>query len=517
MEFPKQPGELKFRNFYHVIVCAVLLVLVLTIRWRILFDFCFLITDCDQLLLWDAANDMHKGIFHEPCFYGQSYNPLVEPLFAQPFIFLGMPLRYALPLVSWIFGLFPYLLFSWAFLKQKKYLTLAFTFAYMLWLPIEFHAIDSMPRGYVPACAFASIGIYLAMFTDKSSRFFWFGFMSLVAITISQNCVFLIVPVGIYLWLVHIKDLKFYLHVIAGLIVALPLPVYIYWFYHTHPANIVHLIEYTFGFDTFTDTLSEIQVYFNFLTPDAKNKLIVVTLGYILFAIVCFAKKNIKAGIAILCGLMILYFSFWFDKVEDGTDSLFFSSVRIFLGVPLVVIIFSYWTESSFKIKSYRGWQFSILSFLLVIGIICSSERNRYFKAKLYRPSSDTDVVSGKRVDSLIDYCNHLKVLCTENHTNLVILENLQVGADYMCPALNYPFKILRPSYERRTWDMKQEDTTIRTGFIYFPLYPDSLLMALPVNLDIKSTKDPTGFLINTHGRGVFDILKDMKVVVRPH
>jgi len=518
MEFPKQPGVLKFRSFYHIIVCAILFILVVNIRWRILYDFCFLITDCDQVLLWDAANDMHKGIFHEPCFYGQSYNPLVEPLFAQPFILLGMPLRYAMPLVSWIFGFIPYLLFAWAFIRQKKYISLAFTFAYLLWLPLEFHAIDSMPRGYVPACAFASIGIYFAMFTNRNSRFFWFGFLSIIAITVSQNCVFLIVPAGIYLWLYNIKNLKFYLHVIAGLLVALPLPLYIYWFYSTHPANIVHLIEYTFGFDTFKDTISEIQVYFNFLTPDVKNKLLVITLGYVLFAVACFAKRNVKAGIAILAGLAMLFFSFWFDKVEDGTDSLFFSSVRIFLGVPLALILFCYWTESSFKIKSYKGTlQFLVLTFLLVAGIICSSERNRYFQAKLYKPSSDTDVVSGKRVDSVVGYCNHLKVLCNDNHSSLVILENLQVAANYMCPALNYPFETLRPSYERRTWDMKQEDTTTRSNFIYFPLYPDSFLMALPSRLDFRQTKDPKGFLINTHGQKVFAILKELKVVIRTH
>ena len=518
MEFTKNPGELKFRRFYPAIVCFILFILALNVRWRILYDFCFQITDCDQLLLWDAANDMHKGIFHEPCFYGQSYNPLVEPLFAQPFIFCGMPLRYAMPFVSWTFGFIPYLLFAWAFLKQKKYLSLAFTFAYMLWLPVEFHAIDSMPRGYVPACAFAAIGIYLAIFIKKESRFFWFSFLSIIAITVSQNCVFLIVPVGIYLWLDKIKNIKFYLHIIAGLMVAVPLPAYIYWFYHTHPSNIVHLIEYTFGFETFKDTLKEIQVYFNYLTPDAKNKLLVVTFGYIVFAAICLVKKNFKAGIAILGGLAMLYFSFWFDKVEDGTDTLFFSSVRIFLGVPLALIIFSYWAESSFIIKSYRGLlSFLILTFLLVVGIICSSERNRYFKSRLYRPICDTDVVSGRQVDSVVCYCNHLENLCQENHSTLVILENLQDAADYMCPALNYPIKTLRPSYERRTWDMKEEDTTNRPNFIYFPLYPDSLLMTLPAHIDLKSTKDPKGFLINTHGRKVFDILKDLKILVRPH
>src|ERR1700722_4145953 len=101
---------LKFRDFYPALVCFILFILALDIRWRVLYQYCFLITDCDQLLLWDAANDIHHGIFHEPCFYGQLYNPLVEPLLAQSFLFSGMPVRITLPLVSWLLGMFPYTL-----------------------------------------------------------------------------------------------------------------------------------------------------------------------------------------------------------------------------------------------------------------------------------------------------------------------------------------------------------------------------------------------------------------------
>ena len=166
----------KIVGIYPVLTCIVLFLLALNIRWRILYEFCLLITDSDQLILWDAANDMHHGIFHEPCFYGQSYNPLIEPLFAQPFLFFGMPLHLALPITSWILGFLPYLLLSLAFIKQKKYLSVAFIFAYMLWLPLQFHVIDSIPRGFVPACAFATIGVFVPLFADNKLRFFWFGF-----------------------------------------------------------------------------------------------------------------------------------------------------------------------------------------------------------------------------------------------------------------------------------------------------------------------------------------------------
>jgi len=517
MKSPTPLHKLKSSDIYPALICTLLFILALIVRWRVFYDFCLVFTDCDQLLLWDVANDMHHGIFHEPCFYGQSYNPLIEPLFAQVFLIFRMPLQVALPLISWIFGFFPYLLLGWAFFREKKYLSVAFTFVYLLWLPIEFQAIDSMPRGYVPASAFASIGVYMALFTQKKSRFFWFAFFSLFAFTVSQNCIFFIVPVALYLWLDHLKDFKYYVQTFVGIVAALPLPLFIYWFYNRHPEYIVHGIEYTFDFNTFKESLKQTDKIFNFLVAGHGFKLLIISLGFSIFALACFIKKNIKAGISIMGGLAVLYFSLWFDKAQDGTQSLFFSSIRMYLGVPVGIIIFSYWTESSFKIKSFRGaLEIISLTFLLAVGIVCSAERNWFFKDHLYNSADAEDIVSSQTTSGLEAYCSGLSVLCRNYHTDLIILNNNQAGAAYMCAAFNYPFEVLRPCYERRTWTLQHEDSTIRRDFIYLPANPDTVYK-FAAGIDLKPTYDATAFLITTRGRKVFDILKDLKEEVRAH
>jgi len=197
---------------------------------------------------------------------------------------------------------------------------------------------------------------------------------------------------------------------------------------------------------------------------------------------------------------------------------MFFSSVRIFLGVPVSFALFAYWAESSFKAISYNlFWKSVALTFFLAIGIICSSDRNRFFMDKLHKSYGDDDVVSVLPVKSYLQDCDNFNNLCKAYHTNLIILDAWPLGVNYMAPALNYKFKILSPRNERRTWDMQQEDTTIRQDFILLPQMPDSFGKTVHYGINIKSTYDPSAFLINTHGRKVFDILKDLDIKVVWH
>jgi len=154
--------QIKSRKLNPVSVVVILSIFLVFIRWRTLSDFCFKFSDNDQLVLWDAADDMRHGIFREPCFYGQAYNPLVEPLFALPLIFLRFPYRIALALISGLLGFLPYALLGWACFIRKQYIACGFACIFLLWLPIEFQVITSIPRGFIPSCAFASVGVYFA-------------------------------------------------------------------------------------------------------------------------------------------------------------------------------------------------------------------------------------------------------------------------------------------------------------------------------------------------------------------
>jgi hypothetical protein len=508
---------INFRKAFPYLVVLVLFLLALNIRWRTLYDFCFLFTDSDQLVLWCAANDMHHGIFHEPCFYGQAYSPLFEPLFVQPFIWMGLPFQIDLPLVSGILGLLPFLLIGWFLFKRKYLISAAFAFAYLLWLPVEFHVITSIPRGYITGTSFAAIGVVIALYSNNKYRFAWFAFFGALGLFTSENSFFLTLPVGVFIWIDQFKNRKFYIQGILGFMASLPLPALIYWFYRAHPSYNLHLIEFTFDSDTFFETIRNTDKYFNFFTPDQKFKFVTVLAFYLFFAALCFIRKNIKAGISILSGLLLFLFALSFDKSQDASDSPFYSAVRMFLGVPVSFIVFFGWIEESFSgLSSFKNIKQVALSILLIIGVISSLERNRFFHKHLYVPSNIDDIIVEDRVSHARFLCDQTYGLCKKYNCSLVIIDNRMIQVNYMMPALNYPVRTMIPSYERRTWIMQAEDSTIRDNFIYFAEDEDKT-EEIPSYVHYKKIGDGPAYLVQTDGRKVFAILNDMKVEIRKH
>jgi hypothetical protein len=191
----------------------------------------------------------------------------------------------------------------------------------------------------------------------------------------------------------------------------------------------------------------------------------------------------------------------------------------MFLGIPISFIIFSSWAEDAFKHNMlFMKSQLIILTILLSIGVISFSERNRYFIDNLYNSPNKTDIIVEDWVNDSKRLCDQAGEICRKNHSSLVVIDNWMVNLDYMAPALDYPYKTLVPSYERRTWEMKSENKTVRPNFIFLP--EDSLWMnnSLPHQVRFKKVSDdPLAYLVETDGRRVFDVLYDMNVAVRWH
>lgn len=84
-----------------------------------LVSFGFEFTGNDDLIFWQMAQDYSQGIFHEPFLYGQNYNYGIESLFSIPLLWLGVPLRYALPITTAWMGIFPFVVFAIGFFRKK--------------------------------------------------------------------------------------------------------------------------------------------------------------------------------------------------------------------------------------------------------------------------------------------------------------------------------------------------------------------------------------------------------------
>ena len=79
-------------------------------RMRLFQEFLTKFIDEDQGIEWYAAREFLRGHFHEPCFFGQSYNSNVEGWLAAPFVAAGMSYSYAVPLVTVLLSVLPFVL-----------------------------------------------------------------------------------------------------------------------------------------------------------------------------------------------------------------------------------------------------------------------------------------------------------------------------------------------------------------------------------------------------------------------
>src|SRR4051812_45399419 len=95
--------------------------MIAVLRVRLFFEVNLGLIDSDQPFMWIGAKDYSNGYFFEPRFYGQDYNTFLEALIAVPFIRLNMPVYVAVPLVTHLILLLPFLFTGfYLFVHQKK-------------------------------------------------------------------------------------------------------------------------------------------------------------------------------------------------------------------------------------------------------------------------------------------------------------------------------------------------------------------------------------------------------------
>ncbi len=142
----------RLTNFYSKktsLVYFLVLLLAILDRVNCYLRFARVYTDSDQTLQWLITKDLLNGLFFGPCFYGQSYNPIIEPAIAVPLVSCGLDFSDALPLVTTILGATPMLLISiYLFLKGNKKLAFIPLFISLL-LSVEYQMLTSISRGFV--------------------------------------------------------------------------------------------------------------------------------------------------------------------------------------------------------------------------------------------------------------------------------------------------------------------------------------------------------------------------------
>jgi hypothetical protein len=294
-------------------------------RVRLFQEFLTKFIDEDQGIEWYAARELLRGHFHEPCFFGQSYNSNIEGYLAAPLVGMGVPYLYAVPLVTLLLGLLPFLLMALIAWRRRQPLVAAISLMLPAVLSTRYGIITGMPRGFVTGDAFAIIPALLFLpparnklyvpverprrradpwwrralsamgrwfvpppvelrRTYPKTRYFLAAFVAVVALMFNPNCAVLLAGVAVYGLLTTWREWRFWLFTVLGLAAAAPYPwlvqkFYGQWHIDYRLYQVVPRKEFDWSWAHFHEFVrSFADLSFHDLVPDAVYKFSQTTL-----------------------------------------------------------------------------------------------------------------------------------------------------------------------------------------------------------------------------------------------
>lgn len=485
----------KFRlptpNFW---VKAALIVLLIE-RFCIWFFYSRVFVDSDQTVLWVAVKEYAQGIFHEPYYFGQDYNFMLEAILAVPLYWIGIGPELSLPVISNILFLVPFLFFAWFAHQREDYATSVLALVLPITVTVEFAINSGIPRGFVTGMPFLSMLVPVLFSPNSFRKLSWAILGAGLAYLFNANTVLFSLPVLVYLGLRNIRNPKFYW---ATVVLSTPILLLKYLadsYYTQHQYLITH-------------SLSGLQPQLEFWVAGISNLDELLHNGMPLFwgnpwlvfvlimliSIVFFIKNQSRKGIAGLVFLAFCLFIISVPKIHDASEILVLSTVRMWLAIPLVLLLFVYWL-----IKDNKTFQKSTPAILLVgivfIGVkwIPIKERIANYSKDfvIHRPINVIELSELKRRCSEVydlSQANNAELIvgCYEWHYTVPMLEFVSYG----CPCLIDDFPpTLMAVHERRTWRIIEENSTRRTNIMCYGVdvsryvqLPDSLRRLVQVS-----------------------------------
>jgi len=417
----------------------------------ILEKFGFKYTDSDQSIMWLGAKDYSNGIFHEPRFYGQDYNTMLESLFSVPFLLLGFKVQLVLPLITSILTLFPFIIISFFTFVKKSNFAALFMLCIPLVLPIEYDLITCLSRGFVSGLFISSFCCLPLFFPESRFSFLIAGFAIITSYSINMNSVLYSIPV-IILVIIKCYNTKYFLkYFVLGVFFGLLLHLLASQFYLNHPNYVLHAIHSTFSIKNFIYGVSHIDKYFSDVTPIFSRKGWITFVFLTIVGCLLIKQKKYREAIVLFLSILLLVIPFISSKVHDGNDSVFFPHSRMFLAVPLLLFTFSSFLTIKSKLSLFAIYG---LTFIVLFNKIDN------LNLTISKILKQNNVVAVAETQFLINECNKISSLAKKYDVDLIIINNYWMYdfINYACPACTERFpNTLRPDYERRTWRLIEE------------------------------------------------------------
>jgi len=450
---------MKRLRFYPISKTALLFVLLLACvvayRFYVLDVFAFRFIDSDQAIMWLGTTDYAAGIFHEPRFYGQDYNTMLESLLAIPLYWCGVPLYLALPVITTLLTLLPFVLLAVLTFRKRSQAAGLLILLIPLLLPFEYDMMTSLPRGFVTGIAVSSACLAAVFYPDSRKALFFAGLFCVLGYSVNANAAIISLPCLLYLFVHNFRNRSFYIFCGTGIVAGAGIHLAIAGFYLLHPHYVVHSYVLTYESQFLLHGLSGMDKFFNPVAPIFwKNGFLVLPL-FLLFAWLLYRKNNKAAALSFLLIPFMIIATLGLSKVHDGGPSAFFSLSRMYLGIPVLLAL----AVSFFPIRTAK-WQIFILLHPVLLVVLKVQNTRDYIGGEL----KENGTFKITTVPKLRKRCDDLNRLAQQLDVELIVIgdHGYYDFYAYGCPACDEQFpRTLRPGSDRRAWRVADEENRV--------------------------------------------------------
>jgi hypothetical protein len=429
-------------------------------------------TDCidsDQPFMWAGAMDYAQGKFYEPRFYGQNYNTFMEAFFSVPFIWMGFPVYYALPIATHIIFLFPFLFTAFYLFAKSKRINAVLVLAVILCLTPAYDIITSLPRGFVTGAFFSSFFIINLLNPTNQKALVVNLFMILLGYFISANSLLVSLPFLLFIFLYQYKNKMFYILGLIMMFCALPLYFIFDYFYVVHPSYIIYGFSHEFSWQYLWANICSLNQPFGHIGFFMEKISAIVLITFALLAYFLFKKTRI-GFYSFLTFILFLLLTLASAKSRDGTFWPWYSFSRMLLGVPVVI----YLMLSLIEFKSGK-----LLAIALSITLFFSVWKLVDFNSNLIKQTDKSNWLGVHLVSlkSVTEAAKFYHETCQKKQVNYFLISNgfwLNTYLDYGGPAITKDFpETQETNSERRYWVRERDRNRVIPRFVFISETPN--------------------------------------------
>ena len=478
---------------------------ILLILWRfyMLVAYCYKYVDDDQALMWYGTVHFAHGHFPEPCFFGQSYNSMIESLLAVPLYLCGWPLNYALPTAVTVTSVFPFMYCSIACWRRKKYgaaLAAAILFSMTAW---QWDLLTSIPHAVFSGFPWAVLGVDLMCDpkNGKAKRAIGSGLCAMGTVATMSTAAIMGIA-WLYYVLSNGKAWRRYAAPVTGMMPAVLLFLYEKWYYSVHSEDVVIQSSVDlFNKDAFLLSIHNLPQLFEYTFGFGRAGVIIIPVAIVAVCVYWFKQKDWKMLIlaaASVMGSMVALSIGWMTAYDPNCVLLPQSRMVIFwVFLVLEFILFlSYSDKEYLKINGRKG----IL--MAVAGIVVLCIKAGIFAGEVKNPDSTiyrSGIVRVMSVEELSSQAGVILDVAESLGAEVLVTTEYSRVMAYGASALYYEVPIIFyvPDSDRRVWVYNDLLSRKNTRLLLYSMPVDENMALACVDLENETVP---GYIWNNYG-----------------